>query len=705
MPSSSVIALRTRAHGGVSRTTIARFVRGASGAPKLHAPDLDDRGWVPSASAGDNRPARGPSVGMTIGGPRIVVRLMRDGLPDLLPLHVTLENKSGDASVVKLASPAAGETLTTQVKGFLADHVYLDSPVTGATKDDDDADRAIEEAENERVVVGWLAATKARLSLALEATAKAECAAVGAARAANETHLAALERFASSLPARDPVRDRIEATIAVARREIDDLFGSFDDQGAPLDVAAVLGSDRPLDARVKAISAAIARRRFAATRSKSTFLLRVHIGSNTGPVIAELGIIALPPLDIEVQPYVVSLGGRSMPGARGLDVLHRLFAETVPDVPELAESDNPSLRERVRARIEARKNRRADKKKKQVATAPAAPPALTYTTFALGLGLVNVIYAPAGVRFYTRPSLVKCFRLADKADAPSKTPLTDEEREDDPHGWNTYLDHFNHVFPAGGLPIGRWNWQAGNPAAWTGRNDPWLNLLMNANQTVPAHRLQRDHRLNVWCVRWLMSDGQIHRSGLAIGKGPLSSNQPAAKVPYAVNANTSFEILLGDDQVGAVCAIDASSPAPDAWHSLQIFARALAHEIGHICGLTHYLGGQKSGDPWNVLDDPWGHRSLMTSSEFTLQPPDVDANLSWAPAAGATRAGVLLSLKEYADIRLPAMTPDVLAPDPTGKTVESGALARPNEFAAGQDVELVRETFERGTYFGFGGKP
>lgn len=704
MPSSSVIALRTRAHGGVSRTTVARFVRAASGAPKLHAPDLDDRGWVPSASAEDNRPARGPSVGMTIGGPRIAVRLVRDGLPDLLPLHVTLENKSGDASVVKLASPGPGETLTTQGKGYLADHVYLDSPVSGSTKDDDDADRAIEEAENERLVVGWLAATKKRLTVALEATAKAECAAAGVAPAAGETSLAALEGYAASLPLRDPTRDRIEASIAIARREIDDLFGSLDDQGAPLDVARIQASDRPLEARVEAIAAAIARRRFAGTRPKSSFLLRVHIGSTKGPVIAELGIIALPPFDIEVQPYVVSLGGRSMPGARGLDVLHRLFAETVPDVPEHAASENPSLRERAKARIEQRRKRRADRKRK-VATAPAAPPALTYTTFALGLGLVNVIFAPAGVRFFTRPSLVKCFRLADKADAPSITPLTDEAREDDPHGWNTYLDHFNDIFPPGGVPIGRWNWQTGNPATWTGRNDPWLNLLMNAGQSVPAHKLQRDHRLNVWCVRWLMSDGQVHRSGLAIGKGPLSSNQPAAKVPYSVNANTSFEVSLGEDQVGAVCAIDASSPAPDPWHSLQIFARALAHEIGHICGLTHYLGGQKSGDPWGVFDDPWGHRALMTNSEFTVLPPDVDANLAWAPAAGATRAGVLLSLKEYADIRLPAMTPDVLAPDPTGKTVESGALARPNEFAAGHDVELVRETFERGTYFGFGGKP
>ncbi|MFO0614724.1 MAG: hypothetical protein U0414_19210 [Polyangiaceae bacterium] len=692
MPTRMNVPLRTPAHGGVSRAIVARFIRAESGAPKLHAPDIDDRGFRTSDDTTWNRVARGPTVGMTIGGPRIHVRLVRDGLPDALPLYVSLEPVDGKPSVVALASPRHGETLTTQQAGFHADHVYLDSFVAGSLAEPEDAALALEEAENERLVVGWLAATKRRFEAALEATATAECTKAAIVRTpAEQTFLQALERYVGGLPVGDPTRDRIEGAIGLARREIDDLFECVDDQGVPIDAAAIEASDLPLQARVDAITNAIARRRFAATLPRSAFKVLVRVGSSSGPIVAELGVAALPPLDIEIQPYVVSLGGQSMKNAKGLDILHRLFADTIPDVvARMKAAENPP------------KAAKKPKKPKKVAAAPAAPPALTYTTFSVALTLLNTIYAPAGIRFYARPSRVKCFRFADQKDAP-KGALDKAERADDPHGWNTYLPHFNDLFPPGGMPVGRWNWQEGQPPAWVGRDDPWLNLLMNANPSKEEHKLQREHKLNVWCVRWVLDEGVVQPSTLAIGKGPFSSTQPAAKVPYSIDKDHVFDVELGPDQIGAVVAVDASTPAPEPWHSLVVFARALGHEIGHICGLTHYMGGQKGGDPWPVLNDPWAHRSLMSNAQFTVVPPDVDYDIGWSPP-GAWMTGALISMKMHGDVNLPAMKADALAADPTGKTVESGAHTRPNNIAAGQEIRLVRDTFENARYFGSGAK-
>jgi len=614
------------------------------------------------------------------------VRVVRDALPDNLPLFVTLRRDSGDGDELRLVWPGPTDALSASVAPHLADHVYLESVSTAEEPDPSDDERALDEAENERRVATWLVATRARLDEQLQKAARKQVKKAKEPKITvkpGQPPLDALDLDLQARDASDDFRVRAERALEPARRERDTLLETFDDQGMPVDVRVIAASATPLDSRIRDLGVALRRRRAASKRRTATFVVEVRLASPGGPIVAELGVAVFPPIEIEVQPYVVSLGGRRSKSGRSGDGLHRAFHASLP----VLNGASPAP---------------AAKASSKSAGHSATPPLpIDYAAFVTSLSLVNDIYAPVGLRFFTRASLVKCFRFADATDAPT-TP----EPADDPHGWNVYHPHFDVLFNGTRLELGRLNWQvpapssaAANGPVWRGRDDPWINLLMNAHFADAQHL----HRLNVWCVRCLSMD-HAPITSLAIGKGQMNASQPAETFTY-VDAKRSFELELLDDQVGVVCALDPISKVPDPWHALICFASTVAHEIGHVASLTHYLGGQESEKPRPPVNDPWARRSLMSNGQFVERAVDVESDLPWTPPA-RHRRGAMLGLKGFAEIPLkPAeVTPPVANARTPNATVQTSSQSVPNDEVPGQEVAVIRETFSGTRYFGTGAR-
>lgn len=685
------LALAGEKDGDTTRATLVRFIRASEGGPKLRAPAIDDRGFVVDASPGAFSPARGPTVGLTIGAPEIRVRLVRDGLPANLKLYCTLRPEGPAGAPLKMTSPLEGQALHEPGAGHLADHVYLRSPPfaepPGGGPDEEDDARAQDEAENEHRVVVALMATKARLEEALARKARQENRRRKTTPAPGESALQALERTLAELPPGSDYRVRMTRELRNAKLEIDEVLEGFDDQGQPLDVHAVAEASGPDPTRAAELRKALRQRR-AAARQGATYVVEVRLGAPAGPIIAELGVALLPPLEVEVQPYVVSMGGTSQPGRRGLDRLHLEFAATLPDAPKA----KPHKRSKA-----ANKPRPAE-------------PAFDFTTLLVTLARLNVIYAPVGVRFWTRASNVKCFRFADAADSPDDP----DDAIDDPHQWNVYLPGFNAFFRAGGLNVAKLHFGyhevPGAPGtfAWRTRNDPWVNLLMNAH----ARDGQHVHRLNVWFVRNLLG---LDTPGdfMAFGFGRLAQTQPAETIHASNGEQPAVELQLGHDQVGVVCAVSPLRAAADPWDGVLRFARTLAHEIGHVAGLTHYLGGEIDGTPWYALNDVWGGRSLMYNAASNFLGIDVGYDSS-RTGAHEHDAGSLLGLKRFPPLTIPAPSkppkPQAAPERLRGKhragvepaDRQTAPTERANVIATAQEVALVRATFEGGVYFGDG---
>ncbi len=697
MSEDSEITLFTAYSGRNKHAAVMlRFARAKVGPPSLRAPDLDDHGFVASTDPEDQRPARGPVVGMTLGGSDIRVRVVRERIGPRPRLFVKKTLVSGSDGHLTILSPSSGHSLNAPDAGFLVDHIHLRSAFTTTASDPGDAAWAADEAENERVLVVALAGERTRLVAALEARARAWNGAPKNFRAnAGETQLQALIR---NMDLQRPIQydritspdnrtalayldwlDRVRGEITAAQTQIDELSEYLEDQGDALDADAVVASATPLQARVDAALARIQRRRAASqVNTPSLFKLEVHIGSASGPLAGELGVVVFPIKEVEVQPNVISLG------ARGQDDTHLQF-DQVP---------------------------------------PAGQSYFDYPKLLLILARTNVVYAPAGVRLYVRSrARVKRFRIADAADLPNTAIPAD-----DPDGWNTYMAHFNDLFPTPGVFFSRNNnvpppppppaaAPAAAPAAGPppaggaaaappppppppppapstiGRKDIWANVVMN------AHTSEELGRLNVYFVRKVTygftgNDGLL---GLGYGSraqtgtaGPVTLNRmarvavttppgrPQQYIYGEANPLVPFAMNLGDDRIGLVVGVESYSGT--AWTGSLAFARVIAHEIMHCCNVSHYRGAEQVG-PNPIRQNLWSHRNLMFNFLYTVEG---DGSQAYSRAVGygadstGTFTGAMLTMKKH--------------PDPPADVGPYSSGTR--------QVGLMRETFLHMTYWG-----
>ncbi|MFO0619160.1 MAG: hypothetical protein U0414_41610 [Polyangiaceae bacterium] len=671
--------------GDVTRTTLVRFTRAATGTPKLGTPPLDDRGFQAVSGTSSFRPARGPTVGMTLGARRICVRLVREALPQAVKLFVTLRHVGGDAHPLTIVSPSGEGALHRPALEALADHVYLEAAASEEVSDPNDEALARAEVENEQRVVAFA------LSLHddLEAYAKGRCDQAHVVPASGESAVDALRKALPTAVFTESAREEIRRTLDQRGADWEDAIEGIDtlvERPSLALLRAIAAGDREATAaRKTAITSQLRLRRGATQKQPGTFVVEVHLSRRDGPVIAELGVVVFPPLEVELQPYFVSLGGPS--SGKSIDDVHVRFHASLTMAPPEAEP-KPKPKPKAKAKAKA---------------APIAP--FGYTDLALAVGRMNVLYAPVGIRFRVDSSLPKCFRFADEADRGKL------DAADDPHEWNVYHPVFNRFFPKGGLEAGRLlydyhkvcDWPPVDD--WSKRNNPWFNLVMNAHLA----DLQHVGRLNVWFVRQLLILGQpteIHAMGLS----RFAQTQKAATLRVSNGEDPPYDVHLGDDQVGAIVSMNALKGL-DAWGRALELGHMLAHEVGHLAGLTHYLGGEAIGKPRPVVLTRWSLRSVMFNAVRFEGPLDAGYDRPGS-VPGRHDAGPFFSLKAFEDLEVAPFIDTVgPAPEPVSAArakkgihpadQEDGAPLRQTHVSQ-QEVHELRETFGGTGFYGAG---
>lgn len=598
----AAIGLPTRGKkkGDVSRTTVARFVRAGEGDPRYDNPELDDNGST--VSKPDLRLARGPMVGMTLGGRDVRVAIARDLLSPKTNLFITTRG----SSALEVVSPLPG-TSTLAVKAPAeVDVVVLRAAVTAGAGS---AKRAKSEAENERQLAKPIADWRDRLRSAREKAAAGYVKTLLLSSNADEK--TALETLTRHLRANPDVPAYATARRNMAKRnaELRCLFDTLEDPSAEAALDAIVASATVLDARLEAAKVAEARRAGAAAGSPSEAVVELRVGSATGPIVAELGVVLFPLIEIEIMPHVVSLGAKPVLDG-GYDQIDSEFT----DAPDFSKAT------------------------------------FTYVDIAAMVARMNVILSAVGVRCFVQQDNVRRYRLHGKLGAGS--PVANHDK------WNVEIPGFDDLFnPSGTLLVGL-NLDA--------RAEPWANVLMNANIDKP----ETAHRLNVYFVREIRGPGGASVQAVAFNKE--TQTQDAAEITFAgyalpgVATPKAFTIAFKADPIG-ICV----SVAELLWHQPRTrgwiaMGRALAHELGHMGALPHYLGGEAAGGPV-AQEDIWAARNLMHYSALvTHAPPGASSarDVGYGDFQGSPCAGTHLTLKNYA------------APTPTGMNAAAAPPAQ-----------------------------
>ncbi|MFO0547073.1 MAG: hypothetical protein U0271_01730 [Polyangiaceae bacterium] len=572
-----------------------RFCRATSGFTRLKAPDLDDRGFVASAEPKDYRPARGPTVTLTLGGPEIRVKVIRQAIGPNHTLSVSVKKAPGSkgAATLKVVSPktSLGEPET----GYEVDHLYLVSPHTATTPSTTDDAEAKALAKDERLL---------------------------------------FKKVLSGMSGLDES--------SAEHAQLAELFHAFDHSAAPDKATAkrVADSADPLQERVDALKGAIQRRRSAASqRDNSLFIVSVHLGGTDGPVLAELGVVVVPPIVIDFQPYLVSLGSATMSGVP-TDTTHTDFDKSSSS--------------------------------------------LDYTRLLALVALLNFNMAPTGVYFKLSKSSVRRFRLYDTTQAPFK--------DDDPDGWNAQIDHYNFLFKQGWLSAG---------VVFNGVADPFVNILMNCHSALSYDLF----KLNVYFVKCIKLGVNAALEAVAVGYGALAQTQPARTLSVMGADGGTRTIDIGEDPVGLICSVSAvDKNVSDWWTSTRVLSRTLAHEIGHVCNLAHYRGGDDSKIlKQKAKHDIWAVRNIMHNAE-TLSGDMPDSG--YGRASGYRLAGTLFTSKKHPTPRVTynqaekdASEADQHAPDVFTDRLEDVYSKRTDQIA--QVREVFRGSGNR-TFYGTG---
>lgn len=590
------VPARGKASGDVSRATLVRFVRAEEGPPSYDTPDLDDTGST--LSTGDLRLVRGPMVGMTLGGRSIRVGVVRDLLPSKIKLFVTTRG----SSALKVSWLNPSETLSPPGVQLLK----LRSEVASGSANDKHVSA---ELENEHLLAKHIvpalgvltdyrekAATKAMKELGLTSYNPFE------------SNWAALERALKESP-HEPKYAEVRWEMSRRWAAIQSLRDTLEHVDEATSIEEIAKSTKVLDARKKAVTGADARRAGSAAATQAEAVVELRVGSAKGTIVAELGVVMFPLIEIEIMPHVVSLGARPI-------------AEDVYD----------TLDQDFGVPTDFSKG------------------TFTYVDVAALVARANVILAPVGVRCFVRPGTAKRYRLYD-AIVPSGTNIPDLDK------WNKRIPGFDNIFnPAGRLVVGS-NLDA--------RAEPWANLLMNAHAGHP----DTEHRLNLYFVSTILAGGE---KAQAVAFNDETQTQSGATVSFAglpipKTTPTPFTLTFGPDQLGICVAVRELTGFADRAFGWTTMGRALAHEIGHMGTLPHYLGGEQSGVPTKALEDIWAARNLMHYSARVLNsPPGATAARAtgYGSHGGSPLAGALLTLKNYKAPKYKATAAAAPAPTP-----------------------------------------
>lgn len=574
---------RGKAKGDVTRTTVARFVRAGDGDPRYDNPELDDNGST--VSKANLRLVRGPVVGMTLGGRNIRVGIARDLLSPTTNLFVTTRG----SSALEVVWPAKG-TSTLDVKPpAQVDVVLLRAVVASGTAD---AKRAASEAANERLLAKHIVPQRDALISDRETAAAQHLKDLGLSCDPGVKAFKALYDHLAAKPD-EPRYAKAGKDMATRRAEMQSLCDALEDFGATVAIDDIAKSASILESRSKAATDADARRAGSVAATQSEAVVELRVGSATGPIVAELGVVLFPLIEVEIMPHVVALGATPIAG-------------TVYDTIDTEFGDPTDFSKGT----------------------------FTYVDVVAMVARVNVILAPVGVRCFVQESNVRRYRLHDALDPT--VPVANLDK------WNKLIPGFGELFfPSGSLPVG-YNLDA--------RAEPWANVLMNANADKP----ETEHRLNVYFVGMITCGPKS--SVQAVAFNDETQTQPAATVRFAgvvrpgKTKPTPFEIDFGPDQLGvcvAVRELRRHSPRFRGWLTM---GRALAHELGHMGTLPHYLGGEEGGVPVAAYEDIWAARNLMHTSALMMKAPTgalSARDVGYGRDGGIPLAGTALTLKKY----------------------------------------------------------
>ncbi|MFO0553500.1 MAG: hypothetical protein U0271_34275 [Polyangiaceae bacterium] len=479
-----------------------RFRRAIEGPPSYYSPDLDERGFASSTSEADYRPAAGPTVGMMLGGPDIKVSVVREAIGPKHVLCVKVEKIWGTGTL-EVVSPLT--SLDKPAEGYAVDDICLRNPFTTTSATDKDQSLAEAAAENERLLCSALWQYEAKFRKRLK-------------------------------------KNPSDGTAAQAMTQIASLYNAYDHQHR-LDagtIKSIVESKTPLTARVTALKTAIQRRRAAAAVTKTSgFKVSVHLGSQDGPVLGELGVVLFPLAVIPVQPHVVSLGSTTDLSSSPADAFAADFSKSGSsfDVARML----------------------------------------------LLFAMINVNVATAGLFFEFDREKVSRFRLCDATETRTLDGIKQAK-----------ISGYNDLFFQGFLLV--------NASLGSMRSDPWVNVLMNC-KTSEAIDPYQTGKLNIYFVRELREDALKSSALVAVGFGSKIQTQTAKTLTVKLPPKTynlpvgddRIGIVCGVSNIDGV--------VPEVFMATRVMSRTLTHEAAHVCNVAHYRGGEGNTahhDVWAV---------------------------------------------------------------------------------------------------------
>lgn len=618
------VPVRGKAQGDVSRTTVARFVRAGDGDPRFDNPEPDDNGST--VSKGDLRLARGPMVGMTLGGRNIRVGIARDLLSPKTNLFITTRG----SAALEVVWPTAGKSTLSMKAPAEVDVVLLRAVAASSGAGDDK--RAKADAENELLLAPHLVVARDAFIAKREASAAQYVKSLSLGSTTRESSFETLSRKLREAPD--------EPRYAAARKDmqaygakVQSVYDTLEHLDAMNVLDEIAKSTTVLDKRLTAAKSADARRAGSMLAAQSEAVVELRVGSATGPIVAELGVVLFPLIEVEIMPHVVALGANEIAKGTGI------FDTTDTDFAAPTDFSKGTF---------------------------------TFVDVVALVARMNVILAPVGVRCFVQKSAVRRYRVHDVTTAANQPGDYDK--------WNKVVPGFDDLFvPNGSLPVG---------LNLDDRAEPWANVVMNAN----AHRPETAHRLNVYFVAVIPAgpNGSIQAAAF----NDETQTQGAETIAFKGLYGTPFEMAFGPDQLGVLVSVHELRRLKSRFEGWLTLGRALAHELGHLGTLPHYLGGEANGNPVAAFEHIWAARNLMHCSALVTKAPagaKTARDVGYGSFGSDPYAGTHLTLKNYkAPSHGEKKSSAAAAPAQAGRSVVT-ARSVPYEPRATQQALLLRQ--------------